>query len=135
MAVSVTYTLTDANELIFEYRATTDRATPVNLTQHFYLNLAGHGAGKIWDHELQIAASRYLPVDDESVPSGQLETVVNSPFDFRLPRLIGDALAAGDAEQRAQGYDHTFVLDDAPCAARLREPTSGRTLEIVTTEP
>ena len=133
--VTVTYLLSDANELVFEYLATTDRPTPLNLTQHFYLNLAGHGAGKIWDHELQIAASRYLPVDDEGIPTGQIEPVVSTPFDFRTARLIGDALATGDAEQRARGYDHTFVLDAEPVAARLVEPLSGRTLEIETTEP
>jgi aldose 1-epimerase len=131
----VTYSLTDANELVFEYEATATRPTPVNLTQHFYLNLAGHGAGNILDHELMIAAQRYLPIDEESIPAGPFEPVASSPFDFRTPRLIGDALTSGDAMQREKGYDHTFVLDGASIAARVTEPTTGRTLEIETTEP
>jgi aldose 1-epimerase len=134
--VTVTYTLTDANELVLEYAANTDHPTPVNLTQHFYLNLAGHGVGSIWDHELMIAASRYLPVDDENIPTGQFESVISTPFDFRSPRLIGDALATGDAAQRATAYDHSFVLDsERQIVARLAEPSSGRTLDIETTEP
>ncbi len=135
LSAQVTYTLTDANEIIFEYLATTDRPTPVNLTQHFYVNLAGHGAGNVLDHELTLSASRYLPVDDESIPTGQIDTVASSPYDFRTPRLIGDALVGGNADQRALGYDHTFVLDRERIAARLREPVSGRTMEIETTEP
>jgi aldose 1-epimerase len=135
MSTTVIYTLTENNELSFQYEATASHPTPVNLTQHVYFNLAGHGAGNVFDHELYLNASRYLPVDEEGIPTGQVEQVVNTPFDFRSPRLIGDALATGDALQRSLGYDHTFILDGDRIAARLVEPTSGRTVEIETTEP
>ena len=98
--VRVVYELNDANELSFQYQAATDRPTPINLTQHLYLNLAGHGTGNVFDHELRIAATRYLPIDDELIPTGQVETS-STPFDFRTPRHIGDALASGDATRRA----------------------------------
>ena len=136
LRVRVTYTLTDDNALVFEYHATTDRATPVNLTQHSYFNLAGHDAGSVLDHELTVHASRYLPVNDEIIPTGELRTVQGTDFDFRVPRPIR-ARPDGDA---FVDYDHTFVLDaddaGAPqCAARLSDPRSGRTMEVTTSEP
>jgi aldose 1-epimerase len=142
LSVTVTYTLSDDNELTIDYRATTDEPTPVNLTQHSYFNLAGHGAGDILRHELMLAASRFTPVDASLIPTGELRDVGSTPFDFRRPRVIGDAMAAGDEQLRlGKGFDHNFVLDraaDDPTptfAARLHEPTTGRTLEILTTEP
>jgi aldose 1-epimerase len=141
--VSVMVTLGADNSLTFDYAAITDEPTPVNLTQHSYFNLAGHAAGDIRGHELTIAASRYTPVDATLIPTGELRDVTGTPFDFRAPRVIGDALGFDDDQLRlAGGFDHNFVLDrgeaaddDAVFAARLRDPRSGRTLEIFTTEP
>lgn len=141
--VSVMITLGADNSLTFDYAALTDEPTPVNLTQHSYFNLAGQAAGDIRGHELTIAASRYTPVDATLIPTGELRDVAGTPFDFRSPRLIGEALASTDEQLRlGGGFDHNFVLDrgratddDAVFAARLRDPESGRTLEIFTTEP
>lgn len=139
LRVRVTYTLTDANELCFDYYATTNRATPVNLTQHSYFNLAGHGAGVILDHELSLNASHYLPVDDDIIPIGELTPVAGTPFDFRISRSIGSGIRTADAHLPIDGYDHSFAIDGAAGvmrrAARLYEPASGRTMEIDTTEP
>lgn len=134
--VRVTYTLADDNALAVDYLATSDRATPVNLTQHSYFNLAGHDAGSVLDHELVLHANRYLPVNDELIPTGELRPVQGSDFDFRSPRLIRDG-SAGDA---FVDYDHTFVLDAASAgvvrsAARLRDLRSGRIVEVWTSEP
>ncbi|MEO5818059.1 MAG: aldose epimerase family protein [Gemmatimonadaceae bacterium] len=140
LSVRVTYTLTDTNELWFDYAATTDAATPVNLTQHLYFNLAGHAAGDILDHQLTLFASCYLPVNDQIIPTGQLCPVEGTPFDFRHERTIGAEMHPRDALLPIDGYDHSFVLDDNEAtttrvAARLYEPASGRQLEIETTEP
>ena len=150
--VRVTYTLTDTDELIFDYHATTDRATPVNLTQHSYFNLAGAAADNILGHELTIDASRYTPVDTTLIPTGELAPVEDTPFDFRTATTIG-ARIDDDHPQLAAGlgYDHNFVLDrDDPDvtsglaennrrglhrAAFVLEPVTGRTLEIHTAEP
>ena len=133
LVVRIMYTLTDANELSVDFHARTDRATPVNLTQHLYVNLGGHDRGDILDHELTIRATRYLPVDDALIPTGQIAPVAGTPFDFRLPRIIGAAIRDGGG--RHGGFDHTFALDGERIAARLVHPPSGRTLEIETTEP
>ena len=138
LQAKVTYTLTDRNEVLLEYEATTDRATPVNLTQHSYFNLAG--AGDILGHELMIAADRYTPVDSTLIPTGVLAPVAGTPFDFRAPHRIGERIGADDEQLRfGGGYDHNFVLTrpdtGLALAARVTEPVSGRTLEVRTTEP
>lgn len=135
---AVTYTLNDKNELTIEYTATTDRRTPLNMTNHAYWNLAGHGQGTILDHELLLAASRYTPVDPTLIPTGDIESVEGTPLDFTVPRRIGER-AEQLGRTPAGGYDHNFVLEGDPgrlrLAARLREPRAGRVMEVLTTEP
>jgi len=140
LTARVTYTLTDGGALIFDYQATTNRPTPVNLTQHSYFNLAGDGSGDILGHELLIPASAYTPVDSTLIPTGEVAPVEGTPFDFRAPTAIGARIGADDPQLRfGGGYDHNFALDrpaeGMAHAARVREPRSGRTLDIWTTEP
>lgn len=137
--VSVTYTLAGTDVLI-DYRATTDRPTVLNLTQHAYLNLSGHAAGTIEGHTLEIPASRYLPVDEGSIPLDGPSPVEGTPFDFRRSRIIGEGLGmAHEQLRRTQGYDHTWVLErQSPGltrAARLVDPASGRVMEVLTDQP
>ena len=140
----VTCTLTNRNELIFDYHATTDRATPVNLTQHSYFNLTGPGTRDILDHVLLLAADRFTPVDSTLIPTGELHAVAGTPFDFRTPTAIGARIGQDETQLRfGGGYDHNFVLDrpnpaapdELTLAARVYEPASGRVLEVLTTEP
>lgn len=140
LETTVTYTLTDDHELIVDYRATTDRPTPVNLTQHSYFNLAGAGNGDILDHELMIAASAFTPVDSTLIPTGEIAPVEGTPLDFRKPERIGSRIDADDTQlARAGGYDQNFVLDRSDdgveLAARVTDPASGRMLEVRTTQP
>jgi len=136
VSVSVTYTLTPMDELRIDYQATTDRTTPLSLTNHSYFNLAGAGAPTVLDHELQVFADRYLPVDAELMPVGTTESVAGTPLDFREPRIVGDRIAEVETTG-ARGYDHSFVLDGTGerLVARLRHPGSGRVLEVRTTQP
>ncbi len=129
--VTVLYELT-GNELHISYHAVTDKATPINLTNHTYFNLAG--GGTILDHRLALNASAYTPVNKELIPTGEIAPVDDTPFDFRESHTIGKRI-----DQTAGGYDHNFVLDKKPgelaLAARLEDPGSGRILEVETTQP
>ena len=139
--VRVTYKLTDENEWVIEYEATTDKPTVVNLTQHSYFNLAGHDSGSIVDHELELNADAMTPVNGGLIPTGEILPVAGSPFDFRSSKAIGKEIAAEDVQlKRGGGYDHNFVLNkETPggleFGASVYEPVSGRTLEMLTTEP
>jgi len=135
LRVSVTMTLTDANELRLEYSATTDRPTPVNLTNHSYFNLAGEG--DVLGHELMLVADHYTPKTADGVPTGEIKPVEGTPMDFRTPQTIGARFPELGGEP--PGYDHNYVLrgegERLAFVARVREPKSGRVMELRTTEP
>lgn len=140
VAVQVTYTLNDADELIVDYEASTTKATPINLSQHTYWNLHGDGRD-ILDHVLTLNAAAFTPVDSTLIPTGQIAPVAGTPFDFRRATPIGARINDQDEQLRfGRGYDHNWVIDrDRPGtfvhAARLEDPVSGRRLDISTTEP
>jgi aldose 1-epimerase len=137
--VTVMYELNDDNELVVRFHAVTDRPTPVNLTQHSYFNLAG--SGSILGHELMIESDVFVPIDDESIPLGGVIPVDSTPFDFRMPTPIGQHINDQDEQLRnGKGYDHCFALikhskKSMSRAVRVREPVSGRVLELFTQEP
>jgi aldose 1-epimerase len=140
LSVTVIYTLTSDDELRIDYKSTTSKPTPINLTSHPYFNLAGHRDNSILDHELEIAATYFTPVDQDLVPTGILQPVDGTPMDFREATSIGERIdIANEQLQFAGGYDHNWVLDKVPgepkIAARVKEPLSGRQMEVHTTEP
>ncbi len=142
LQLKITYTLADDNSLVVDYHATTDKATPVNVTQHTYFNLKGEGEGTILDHQLMLNAKKFTPVDESLIPTGEMPTVAGTPFDFTTPKAIGRDIG----QQNEQlvfglGYDHNWILDtdgqegELSLAAKVHEPSSGRVMEIYTTEP
>ncbi|MBK1834406.1 aldose epimerase family protein [Roseibacillus ishigakijimensis] len=138
LSVTVTYRLNDDNELIWQAEATTTKATPVNLLHHSYWNLSGEATTSINNHLLQLNADRYLPTDKGLIPTGELAPVEDTPMDFREATAIGQRVEADfEALHFGGGYDHAWVLngDGLRLAARVSEPTSGRTMEILTDQP
>jgi len=142
LKVKVTYTLTDANELVMDYEATTDKATPINVSQHSYFNLAGEGNGDILNHEVMLNADRFTPVDKNLIPTGELRPVKGTPLDFTTSTRVGARIDdAYDQMVLGHGYDHNFIINRTSqdkglvLAARVYEPTTGRVLEVSTDQP
>lgn len=141
LQIEMTYSLTPENEFRIDYSATTDKPTVVNLSHHPFFNLKGEGNGTILDHVMTINASHTTPVDSVLIPTGEIADVTGTPFDFREPHAIGERIGADDPQLRnARGYDHNWIADrttdgDVEFVARLREPTTGRTLEVWSDQP
>jgi len=134
--MSVTYTWTDDNEIIIDYLATTDKKTVFNVTNHAYFNLNGTGKGFIQNHVLTINASNYTPVDNTLIPTGDIKSVRDTPFDFTTPHTIGERIGSMFEAVAFRGYDHNYVLDrNAKIAATAYAPESGRMMEVITDEP
>lgn len=137
LVAEVVYTWTDNNEIIMDYKVTTDRTTVLNITNHAYFNLHGAGNGDILDHEALIRASAFTPVDSTLIPTGEIRPVEGTPFDFRTPHTIGERIGE-DYDQLilGGGYDHNFVLDNVePVDAEVYDPSTGRLLEVITDQP
>src|SRR5262245_23562121 len=136
--VAVTYTLTDKNEVRIDYVATTDKPTPVNLTNHSYFNLSGAGTPSVLDHELTLDAKEATPTDNDLIPTGKIEPVAGTPLDFTKPAKLGARIAKLNDTQY-KGYDHNFVLSKREAmptfAAKLRDPSSGRVMTVLTSQP
>ena len=142
LELTIIYTLADDNSLVVDYHATTDKATPINVTQHTYFNLKGEGQGTILDHKLMLNAKTFTPVDESLIPTGEMPAVAGTPFDFTTAKAIGR-----DIDQQNEqlvfglGYDHNWILNkdgkegELSLAAQVHEPSSGRVMEIYTTEP
>ena len=134
LEVTVTYSLTEANELILDYRAETTKATPINLTNHTYWNLSGPGSGTIYDHLLTVNGSRYLSANEQQIPTGEILSVEGTPLDFRREKAIGR-----DIDRLPVGYDHCFIVDREDdrleTIARVVDPAGGRGFELATTKP
>jgi aldose 1-epimerase len=141
LSATVRYTWTDANGLRIDYTATTDKPTVLNLTNHSYFNLSAGGASTVLDHTLQLTADKFTPVDKGLIPTGELRPVAGTPFDFTKPRRIGELIDKDDEQIKfGGGYDHNFVFSQPANgsmrpAGRVTEPTSGRIMEVSTTEP
>ncbi|NCF30372.1 MAG: galactose-1-epimerase [Bacteroidetes bacterium] len=143
LSVDVTYAINEKNELSIAYKATTDKATPINLTNHAFFNLAGQAKGSINDHLLMINADHFTPVDEGLIPLGETRSVEGGPFDFRRAKTIGRDLnqqASNTQLRRGGGYDHNFVLNKdsqgrMSLAARVVDPKSGRQMDVFTEEP
>ena len=140
LSITVTYTLTNDNEVKIQYEGTTDEATILNPTHHSYFNLSGDFTKKILDHELQIIADRFTPVDETLIPTGELAPVEGTPMDFRTAKLIGKDINADYKQlEIAGGYDHNWVLDNYDKTVRkvaeLYDPSSGRVMEVLTDQP
>jgi aldose 1-epimerase len=137
LTATVRYTVV-GSEFEISYSATTDKDTVLNLTNHSYFNLAGQGSGDVFKHEVQIFASHFTPTDATQIPTGEIKSVAGTPLDFRAPHAIGERIN-DEMLKHSRGYDHNFVLDNATGklakAAEVYEPTSGRTLEVLTTQP
>jgi aldose 1-epimerase len=138
--VTVTYTLTRTNALRIDYRAATDKKTVINLINHSYFNMAGEASGLVDRQVLQLFAHRFTPIDDKSIPTGEIRAVTGSDFDFTRPTLLGPRLASTDPQIASKkGLDHNFIIDGAPGTLRravsLTDPASGRRLEVWTTQP
>lgn len=139
--VKVTYKLTEDNGLKISYEANTDASTVVNLTNHSYFNLNGEGSGTILNHSLQVFANQYTPVNDKLIPTGKIESVRNTPFDFNRPKTIGKDIENEDRQLKSgKGYDHNFVLnkntkEDMILAAIVKGDQSGIVMEVYTEEP
>ena len=142
LQLRVSYTLTNNNAIVVNYHATTDKATPINVTQHTYFNLKGEGQGTILDHELMLNAKKFTPVDESLIPTGKMPRVMGTPFDFTTAKAIGRDIGQENEQLRfGLGYDHNWILDksgkkdELTLAAQVHEPSSGRVMEIHTTEP